>query len=107
MVIQVTKEDILDGEIASHTSCPVALALRRETGESWRVNGTCASHLRKKLVVFFPPRIVDSFIEKFDTRGRSVVAPFEFDFPWERAMKTQWGEKALKTKEKKTKEKKT
>ena len=81
MKVNVTRQDIDQGERANCCNCPVARAIARLVPEGDQVEVLYASILRRGLqcrIVRIPEEVRD-FIKKFD-RGR-WVKPFSFDLP--------------------------
>lgn len=81
--VQVTKEDCLKGVPRKGNSCPIALALKRQTGEPWYVGGTiaCQAGLPAEVDEFFwyeLPVEASGFIAMFDAAGGRFVSPFAF-----------------------------
>lgn len=75
--VDVTEFDIAWGVPRSPCRCPVALALRRVTGQSWDVFGTSATPEEGKTVSL--PFTVVAFISVFDS-DRRHAQPFTFSF---------------------------
>lgn len=78
MRITVTKEDIQRGRPRSSSSCPIALALRRQTGVLYSVSTACAFTTGHE---FRLPAEAMRFVDRFDTLPRSFSVPFTFDLP--------------------------
>lgn len=76
MKIQVTQEDIDKGLCRSPAHCPVAIAIRRETGNSATVYAPVV--FINGLDVVELPDDASAFVNKFD-RGLELVEPFEFE----------------------------
>lgn len=82
MRIEVTQQDINEGDHVNCYACPVALALLRQTRVRWGVAGSFATasdnrgayHVRL-------PKEVQLFVRRFD--GYDSVVPFAFEFDWE------------------------
>jgi hypothetical protein len=87
MLIDVTAEDI-DAGVKKHCElCAVALAIRRATGQSWRVGvdsqGRAVAQFRPAdgfLQFRILPRVVTEFVLAFDAGGRRAVGPIRFEF---------------------------
>lgn len=88
MIINVTQEDIENGIRHSCFSCPIALAVKRETGCNCSVE-SANFHLKARIFMmgsyeaYFPGKEAEDFINNFD--GGKPVKPFSFeldvDFP--------------------------
>lgn len=77
MKINVTQEDIDNGKVRNSCYCPVALAMRRVTKETWSVTGIglfCDSKIGLNKST---PKSVLQFIRAFDIG--MPVSPFEFE----------------------------
>ena len=79
VTVEVTAEDIAQGDPGGCWGCPVALALNRATGYAWSVN---PFHLilprpgrKKNLDIKTPPEVAE-FISRFDAEKK--VEPFTF-----------------------------
>lgn len=71
MRVVVTAKDIQDGERGNSTRCPIALALRRQTGEEWEVQRrTCYAAARPGVLVLSAE--AQRFIRDYD-HGRAVT----------------------------------
>lgn len=76
----VIQEDIDNGIRANPTTCPLALALKRKTGNEWRV-GTSSAHERKNLggrtvyVWYLLTPKSSKFVRAFDN-GKTRLQPF-------------------------------
>lgn len=82
MWINVTQRDIDEGEQGSCTRCPIALALKRHTGERWIVR-LGILELRGAPHVCFPvSQDLIQWIAAFDS-GLVRMKPFSFAFSWE------------------------
>ncbi len=77
MTIEVTEDDIINGEPTEPCKCPVALALERATGKQWIVscNDAGTSEEEGYALTMLPPDVRD-FIKTYDNRG--TVSPFTF-----------------------------
>jgi len=78
MNIHVTQKDIDKGTRGDPGACAVALALTRETGQYWMVDGSFLRVCKEGAFTLYratPPE-VSLFIRKFD--GLHPVAPFTF-----------------------------
>lgn len=75
VIIDVTKEDIAAGDHDKCTTCPVALAMRRATGDLWEVDYIEARRRRDRVAISLPPPVTD-WIERYD--GYEEVLPFQF-----------------------------
>ncbi len=77
--IEVTQDDIDKGIRNSDTSCPIAKAVRRATGNK---KPNAISIVRHKIRVGDSEapttKTIKDFIEKFDSVGRKAVKPFSF-----------------------------
>lgn len=74
--VEVTKEDIANGERENSCKCPVALALSRLGTDVSVGNGEIGFWLGDKYRLIEIPDMVDDFITQFDN-GKEVE-PFEF-----------------------------
>jgi hypothetical protein len=74
--IEVTAEDIADGDPHDSEHCPVALALRRGTGARWLVDADRLLDAETDLE-WTPPNRVTKFVEAFDSGMK--VKPFSFE----------------------------
>lgn len=84
LLVKVTDEDIQNGKSYDPCKCPIALALRRQTGLNAAV-GNGATLFTDDLITYEStnwPEIADRFIINFDT-GRPVT-PIEFDLDFAR-----------------------
>lgn len=93
MRIEVTQEDIDDGQPGMATHCPIALAMGRATGKQWRVDGPHASEcnwdgqaVRGTRIVL--PSLCVQFVKDFDGEDFDLgecgtlgpeCEPFSFD----------------------------
>jgi hypothetical protein len=75
--IEVTAEDIATGKMMHGDECPVALALRRETGVKWLVGSHYTVHPDDGYKVDLPP-IATDFVYSFDRE--LPVEPFSFEW---------------------------
>lgn len=66
MEIQITQDNIDQGKICNSNDCPVALALKENTGNNWIVDEFELIDLKNKRI-YDTPSIVRYFIRKFDT----------------------------------------
>lgn len=74
--VQVTEQDIENGQRGNDWLCPVCSALWRITGQKWVVGVTSCYPLgQKNTVVPLPPRAI-AFIRRFDSTG--IGKPFDF-----------------------------
>ena len=73
--VQVTQEDIDQGEADNCFDCPVALALKRVTGAVIEVNNSFA--IVDGVAIRLPPT-VEIWIANFDYNGPDAVKPFSF-----------------------------
>lgn len=80
MRIEVTEDDILEGVRNDGSSCPVAKAMVRATGDNWRV-GPYVAEMRdgrgRLLGDTYLPAEVGRFIYQFD--HGETVRPFGFE----------------------------
>lgn len=75
--IQVTQKHIQEGKRKSISSCPIALALKRERFEDVMVETTyCSFWIGNLSYGYFFPKSAQTFIEKFDAGKK--VRPFNF-----------------------------
>ena len=77
--ICVTQEDINLGcrHVANH--CPIAMAMKRETGSEWSVGAFAMQFLAdEKVRIIHLPRECGKFVSNFDSGIR--VKPFSFEF---------------------------
>lgn len=79
MIVRVTARSIRDAEY-SKSGCPVAVSLRKATGQPWTVREEEAECLSSGDVVDLPA-VATRFIRDFD--AEMPVHPFEFEFAWE------------------------
>jgi hypothetical protein len=79
--IQVTEEDIKNGERRDSTCCPIALACKRTIGKNWAevFDKLQNNNPNGGMGVFEKWPILSEFIPSFD-KGESV-SPFEVDLP--------------------------
>jgi hypothetical protein len=88
ITVQVTQEDIADGERYACCECPVALALKRATGREWFVTGVFLNLLKPGQsftdsgvaaveLTLDTPQEVKTFIHAFDEND--PVKPFTFE----------------------------
>jgi len=83
MLIEVTAEDIEQGEHTHGTKCPVARALTRANGEPC---GATYTHLRIGIPareIIATPQPAYDFMNAFD--DGLPVEPFTFEIPYERS----------------------
>lgn len=73
MIVKVTKQDIKEGMRNIHSSCPVALAIKRATGVDYVSVGDVV-FLGEDIVRV--SRAVDRFVTRFD--DKKPVKPFNF-----------------------------
>lgn len=78
MTIEVTQEDIDRGVPCDECNCPIAIALRRTTGETWDVTEHEAIS-RKDLACIDLPRKAKDFIHAFDSSDFTCAHPFTFE----------------------------
>jgi len=75
-LIKVKRKHINKGFTLNTNSCPIALAVR-ETLDIKRINVRCTClYFHSKWISLSCSAV--RFIEKFDSRGRSAVKPFNF-----------------------------
>lgn len=84
MKIEVTAEDIAAGKPLSHSDCPIACAIRRQTGQSVKVGGNVIENADGGW--WFYSEAVARFMEDFDRlkpscHDGSAVHPFSFEVP--------------------------
>lgn len=77
MKIEVTEQDIKDGKPGQCVYCPIAIALKRETGWIWSVMYYSADTLLGPFHRAIMPPAAQSWIEDFD--NNESVYPFSFD----------------------------
>lgn len=78
-MIHVSSHDIAVGQRRSSNLCPVAIALRRQTGIGWSVGlGSATRDFAGYARTVYLPRIVWRFISDFDVGVQ--VSPFIFHF---------------------------
>ena len=75
MHVSVTAEDITHGQRGNLRSCPIALALNRQTGGLWVVSSNTAWDGLETVYVL--PLEAAQFIKQFDAVGAG--APLDFD----------------------------
>lgn len=83
MQIEVTSEDIENGQPCDGWKCPVHLALWRATGQKWNVLSCYARTISPAPVVVGLPREARLFILKYDNHEH--IEPFTFEFPIQEA----------------------
>ncbi len=77
MKIEVTQEDIRNGQRGNPCECPIAIACHRAFPD--------ASYVRIQSIAFIDdrdyamPEESHDFMRKFDLQGPSAVSPFTFD----------------------------
>lgn len=76
MIVNVKQEHIDDGEREDIERCPIALALREQTGDCWTV-GPQGCEIEDADIFLRLPLIAQQFVKDFDT-GNSVT-PFSFE----------------------------
>jgi len=76
MLISVTQDHIDRGYRKSSTECPVALAIKEAITVPAVVVGRYEIKLHAKSIGFLPPRSVQRFIRRLDSRH--AVKPFKF-----------------------------
>lgn len=82
ITVEVTQEDIDQGQRCSCRGCPVALALERATGISWLVDGGCIYVDWRSFQVFavLSPE-VRAFIHRFDCGKPVQPITFTLEVP--------------------------
>lgn len=75
MRVKVTQEDIDRGRPGVSSSCPIALALERETHSVWLVSNYTAEQFKGGR--FRLPQSAVDFVRQFDKHHDAV--PFEFE----------------------------
>jgi hypothetical protein len=80
VIIEITKEDIAAGDTDNCTTCPVALAMRRATGELWSVDYLEVNRRRDGAAVVLPELVTD-WIERFDIHEEVLPLQFELEIP--------------------------
>jgi hypothetical protein len=79
MLINVTEDDIRNGQPSCSNSCPVALALRRQTKREWFVGREAAQcYYPESYGIIFPSRVTFQ-ITRFDLIKH--MEPFDFEIP--------------------------
>jgi hypothetical protein len=73
--VEVTQSDIDHGTRQSNTSCPIAIALERITGERWSVGQSHCRSIRASHYEYLPYD-AQQFVRRFDIGA--PVAPFCF-----------------------------
>jgi hypothetical protein len=81
MKIEITQEDIQQGERCDPYNCPVALALRRTGFPNCSVLTICFRPDRRTLSRFKWPSEVTDWIRNHDDFGNGQPATFEFNWP--------------------------
>lgn len=76
MRIDVTQEDIDKGVKKCHCTCPIALALKRQTRVAYEVSDDCVVAVTDRFAHGLPEH-ASSFIRAFDMG--LIVAPFSFE----------------------------
>lgn len=86
MLIEVRQSDIDRGERSCAQGCPIALALRRATGDVWSIypdaGGWWATDPFRHRTFMLPPE-AQAFARSYDYRRGEPVQPFTFDLPLE------------------------
>lgn len=77
--VDVTAEDIEQGEQEECQRCPIALAVMRATGSPFAVVQEDTVTLSQERIVHALPQKAIDFIGFFDGHGRRVVKPFSFE----------------------------
>lgn len=75
ITVEVTQEDIENGECGQCQTCPIALALGRATGRPWMVTDTFAFESNGTSYARLPG-VAQGFVLRFDENH--PVAPFTF-----------------------------
>lgn len=83
MTVIVDEQCIEAGVRREGAKCPVALALRRATGNAWAVGNTSASPVEGEYFELRLPDAVAARIGAFDATGG--MKPFRFDIDLEQA----------------------
>lgn len=83
MTVIVDQQCIKAGVRREGSKCPVALALRRATGNAWAVGNTSASPVEGEYFELRLPDAVAARIGAFDSTGG--MRPFRFDIDLEQA----------------------
>lgn len=88
MTILVDERCIRAGVRLEGEKCPVAVALRRTTGNAWAVGNISAWPVEGEYFeLYFPDEVVPR-IGAFDATG--AMTPFRFDIDLERAFHDYW-----------------
>lgn len=80
MIIYVTKADIKEGRPTHPVYCPIARALKRQTGKPYHVNGA-GIHLKSKYVPLAESDKSEVVRFQYAFDRYLPVAPFEFNLP--------------------------
>jgi hypothetical protein len=81
LTVQVTAEDIEDGQRRNNWSCPVCLALFRASGEKFVVEeATCYPLTNRNAFIPLPPNAI-TFISTFDATGCGDPFEFQLEMP--------------------------
>lgn len=82
MTIQVTQEDIDNGERSRCERCPIALAIQRATGARYSTVGITTAMISDAIslaTVYGLPQIATTWLMRFDMSGPKMVQPFTFE----------------------------
>lgn len=79
-LIEVTRKDIRQGKRWASRSCPVALAIQRQTGEDCLVKNACIV-AQGKFLPIKSPRSVSRFVRRFDAGKRCQPFRFYLKYP--------------------------
>jgi hypothetical protein len=87
MTIQVTQAHIWRGKMKFGNGCPIALALKEQTGKDWFVTTLDAELMESAqgngVGLLIPlPDVAQTFARTFDTDGHLAVVPMAFEFGW-------------------------
>jgi hypothetical protein len=85
VTVDVTQEDIDNGAWRDRHSCPIACALRRVTGEHWRVSKIDGAVCVDRQFQTPLPETALQFITVYDewgTKDQAKPFSFELDFAW-------------------------
>jgi len=75
ITVEVTQDDIDHGERGRCQTCPIALALKRATGEAWSVTDVIVYQVGRPEYAWLPAR-AEGFVHRFDDCEQ--VKPFTF-----------------------------
>lgn len=81
MKIKVKQKHIKNGKPCTGEGCPIALALKEQTGERWEVGDRDAISMDNYYRRIILPENVWKIIDDYDNSKK--MKPFEFDFPFE------------------------